>query len=233
MTVPPRWNDNFKTTRIKQLSNNIMIKYDIYKTPPIRGEREDHFHARAVSAGVISFDKLKEEISYASSATPADVSHIIESIISQIKFHLANGESVQVGDLGTFSVGISGPCTTKRKAINATNLEVSDVHFRPKRKLISNIHKEAQFESAPIKRHSADYSEIEIEALLTDYFRDHRYITRREFESVCASTRTTAYRRLNELTSGKYPLLRREGPRNSSIYVPTPGSFHTTYDEEV
>ncbi|NLI36644.1 MAG: hypothetical protein GX416_09070, partial [Bacteroidales bacterium] len=57
--------------------------------------------------------------------------------------------------------------------------------------------------------------------------------TRREFESLCGLTRPTAVRRLKELCSGKYPLLSREGPRNSSIYFPTPGSFHTAHTRQI
>ena len=210
-----------------------MIKYDIYKTPSPTGEEEELFHARAVSSGIVSYSKLKEDIAYATTATPADISLVVESVILQIEHHLSEGRCVQLGGLGTFSVGISGPSATKKKAINATRLKVTDVHFRPKKKFIENINHKAEFESARYKRHSAEYSDIEIEALLTDYFRDNRYITRREFENICGQTRATALRRLKELTSGEYPLLRREGPRNGSIYVPTAGGFHTSYSGEL
>jgi predicted histone-like DNA-binding protein len=197
-----------------------MIKYDVYKTPSPKRTEGDMFHARAVNSEVVSFDKLKEDISYASSATPADVSHIIENVISQIEHHLSCGRSVQVGDLGTFSVGISGPSTNNKKAINANSLKVNDVYFRPKKKLICNINGQAKFESVAIKHHSASCSNKEIEALLTDYFKNHSNITRHEMESLCGLTRITANRRLVELTSGAHPLLRREGPLNGAYYVP-------------
>ncbi|NLI37153.1 MAG: hypothetical protein GX416_11685 [Bacteroidales bacterium] len=210
-----------------------MIKYDVYKTPSPREEEPDHFHARAVSKGVITYAQLKTDLEYASSATPGDVSLIMDGIVSQIKRHLSEGESVQLGDLGTFSVGISGPNAIKRKAINATNLEVTDVYFRPRKKLIRDINRKAKFESTRLKHHSIEYSDIEIEALLTDFFKDHSFIARREFESLCGLTRPTAVRRLKMLCSGKYPLLSREGPRNSSIYFPTPGSFHTAHTRQI
>ena len=210
-----------------------MIQYDVYKSPSSKEEEPDRYHARAVSKGVITYDQLKNDLEYASSATPGDVSLIMDGIVSQIKRHLGEGESVQLGDLGTFSVGISGPKTTKRKAINATNLEVTDVYFRPRKKLIRDINRVAKFESTRLKHHSIEYSDIEIEALLTDFFKDHAYITRREFESLCGLTRPTAMRRIKELCGGTYPLLSREGPRNSSIYVPTSGSFHTARTPQV
>lgn len=206
-----------------------MIKYDIYKSPSPDRDEEEHFHARAVNVGIVSYESLKEAITYASSATPGDVSLIMDNIISQIKLLLAQGQGIQLGDLGTFTVSIAGPSVTKKRAINATNLRVSNINFRAKRKLIQEINKNAQFESVPIKHHSVEYSCIEIEALLTDYFKDHRYITRKDFERLCGMTRSTAIRRLKSLTSGKYPLLRKEGSHNSSIYIPTIGSFHTSY----
>jgi predicted histone-like DNA-binding protein len=211
-----------------------MIKYDIYKTPSPIGQEKELFHARAVTAGTVSYDKLKEDIAHATTATPADISLVVESIVSQIEQHLAQGRNVQLGELGTFSVGISGPSATNKKDINATKLEVSDVHFRPKKKLIKNINMKAKFESVRYKRHSSEYSDTEIEALLADHFRNSPYITRREFESLCGLTRTTACRRLRDLSKGDHPLLCREGPRNSTIYVPAAtGCSHTQNDTKI
>jgi len=47
-----------------------MIQYDEYKTPSSKEEEPDHFHAQAVSKGVITYDLLKKDLEYASSATP-------------------------------------------------------------------------------------------------------------------------------------------------------------------
>jgi len=210
-----------------------MIQYEVYNTPSSNKEELGRFQCTDNKQRSHYLQPIKERFEYASSATPGDVSLIMDGIVSQIKRHLGEGESVQLGDLGTFSVGISGPNTTKRKAINATNLEVTDVYFRPRKKLIRDINRVAKFESTRLKHHSIEYSDIEIEALLTDFFKDHAYITRREFESLCGLTRPTAMRRIKELCGGTYPLLSREGPRNSSIYVPTSGSFHTAHTPQI
>ena len=60
---------------------------------------------------------------------------------------------MQLGYLGTFSVGISGPNAIKRKAINATNLEVTDVYFRPRKKTHWRYQQKSQ-----IRKHSPQTS---------------------------------------------------------------------------
>jgi hypothetical protein len=46
-----------------------MIQYDVYKTPSSK-EEQNRLHTRAVDKGVITYDKLKKNLKYASSARP-------------------------------------------------------------------------------------------------------------------------------------------------------------------
>lgn len=64
-----------------------MIQYEVYKTPSSKEEEPDHYHARAVSKGVITYDQLKKNLEYASSSTPGDVSEccVAENILHSRK----------------------------------------------------------------------------------------------------------------------------------------------------
>lgn len=59
--------------------------------------------------------------------------------------------------------------------------------------------------------HTVDLSPIEVDGLLSEYFKDHRSITCARMQQVCGMTRSTAYRRLQTLTQGEHPSLQREG----------------------
>ena len=78
-TTNPEWTDK------NILNTTILIKYDVYKTPSPWEEEPDRFHAWAVSKGVTTYDQLKNDLEHASSATPGDVSLIMDGIVSQIK----------------------------------------------------------------------------------------------------------------------------------------------------
>ncbi len=56
-------------------------------------------------------------------------------------------------------------------------------------------------------------SPTEVDGLLTEYFKNHRSITCRQFQQTYGMTRTTAYRRLAILMQGEHPSLMREGTK--------------------
>ena len=63
--------------------------------------------------------------------------------------------------------------------------------------------------------HTVDLSPIEVDGLLSEYFKEHRSITCARMQQVCGMTRSTAYRRLQALTQGAHPSLQREGYKNA------------------
>ncbi|WP_241510147.1 hypothetical protein [Phocaeicola vulgatus] len=71
--------------------------------------------------------------------------------------------------------------------------------------------------------HTVDLSPIEVDGLLSEYFKDHRSITCARMQQVCGMTRSTAYRRLQALTQGVHPSLQREGYKNATAYIPVKG----------
>lgn len=77
--------------------------------------------------------------------------------------------------------------------------------------------------------HTVDLSPIEVDGLLSEYFKDHRSITCARMQQVCGMTRSTAYRRLQALTQGVHPSLQREGYKNATAYIPVKGHYGRSY----
>ena len=77
--------------------------------------------------------------------------------------------------------------------------------------------------------HTVDLSPIEVDGLLSEYFKDHRSITCARMQQVCGMTRSTAYRRLQALTQGDHPSLQREGYKNATAYIPVKGHYGRSY----
>lgn len=208
-----------------------MIDYDVFETPrpKVNGEMGEtvRYHARTVKNATLSFRKLKKHLQSASTATEGDVTLVVEGIISAIKSNLLEGSNVRIDGLGTFSLGIKSINTDNRRAINATNIRVDSIHFAPAKDLINDIRSEARFRKASLNVQSVKCSSSEIDDILTVHFKDHAYITRRDFQVLCGFTRSTALNRLQRLCNGEHPSLRREGPKNSSIYFPVEGAYQS------
>ena len=70
---------------------------------------------------------------------------------------------------------------------------------------------------------SEDLSQIEIDGLLMDYFKEHEYITTKEMQHLCGLSNATALRRLKErVQEGK---LSHPGHKRAPFYFPEPGNY--------
>ena len=73
------------------------------------------------------------------------------------------------------------------------------------------------------KVHSADYTPEKIDEIITEFFKTHAFMTRRDLESICNLAPITANRQLKRLTEEKK--LRNAGNRYHPIYVPAEGNY--------
>ena len=83
-----------------------MIKYNLIsrKNP---ATKEFAFHATAVPVNPIGLDEIAEEISGKCTVTVHDIKAVV-SALEEVTFkHLRNGNSVRLGDLGSFHARIS------------------------------------------------------------------------------------------------------------------------------
>lgn len=78
---------------------------------------------------------------------------------------------------------------------------------------------------------SDEISEIEIDGLLMDYFKEHEYITTKEMQYLCGLSNATALRRLKErVKEGK---LTHPGHLRAPFYFPVPGNYGVSRERSV
>ena len=110
-------------------------------------------------------------------------------------------------------------CTVKKTGVN----------FQPEKSYKKSIISRAHFVRERYKVHTVDLSPIEVDGLLSEYFKDHRSITCARMQQVCGMTRSTAYRSLQALTQGVHTSLQREGYKNATAYIPVNGHYGRSY----
>lgn len=108
-------------------------------------------------------------------------------------------------------------------------VQITGINFQPEKSFKKSIINRAHFVRERYKVHTVDLSPIEVDGLLSEYFKDHRSITCARMQQVCGMTRSTAYRRLQALTQGAHPSLQREGYKNATAYIPVKGHYGRSY----
>lgn len=201
----------------------MIIEYDFYQNPiPDGSDRKSRLHARVVTRGTATTDELAQTISLRSSLTRGDVMAVLSNLSDLMVEELARGRRIHLEGLGYFSLVLDCPPVKTGMEVRAESIKVRNIAFRTEEKMKKRIAR-LPVQRVRNKNKSADYSDIEIDDILTVHFLDNDYITGSNFRVICGLTRTTAGRRLKKLVDeGR---LSRLGQSKSAVYVPTKGNY--------
>lgn len=206
------------------------IKFDIYESPG-NGEKKK-YHVRTTNRQTLDSDDLMREAEQRSSVTCADWTAVVEGLVDTLMEHLSEGKRIHINKLGYFSVGIGSTEDEDPKAMTRRTVQVTGVNFQPEKDFLKHIKSKANFVRDRYKSHTADLSPIEVDDLLTEYFKSHRSMTRAQFQQLCGMTRSTAYRRLTALVQGEHPSLLCKGHKNATTYIPAKGHYGRSHTDE-
>lgn len=155
------------------------VFYRIYEVPDLQSENpKTTKQARIDSAGTVRTEELCELISSRSTVSPADVKATLDSLNFCFNYYFSNGYSVELDDLGIFSLGLKS--RNKQKTENKTVLDVSvgGVHFRPSVKLKGQI--KAFKLICKDRKSTKSYTDEERLKRIFSYVEKQGYITRAE-----------------------------------------------------
>ena len=143
----------------------------------------------------------------------------LEDVLSEL---LADGKSVQLDGVGAFRISAKSPSVRDRHEIRSESIEFKGVVYKADKKLLRKL-SATKFLRTKDSHCSEDISEIEIDGVLTEYFKEHDYITTKELEQLCGLSNATALRRLKDrVKEGK---LTHPGHLRAPFYFPVPGNY--------
>ena len=125
------------TVNINKKRSLMSVLYNIIQRgePGIEGGGTKKFYASAVINETIGIEDLTYEIEKLSTVNGADVRAVLYGIVQVVPELLAKGNSIQLGDLGFFRVGISSEGADSSEEIGPSKIRKSRVLFRTGRKL--------------------------------------------------------------------------------------------------
>ena len=196
--------------------------YDLFRTPQPKGEEKVRYHARSVVTGKLNGRDLVRTIAKRSAFKEGIVAGVLIALEEVLSDSLAEGKSVQLEGVGAFRISAKSPSVRDRREIRAESIEFKGVVYKADKKLLKKL-TTTKFMRTKYSRCSADISEIEIDGLLTEYFKEHDYITTKEMQVLCGLSNATALRRLKErVKEGK---LSHPGHLRAPFYFPVPGNY--------
>ena len=109
-------------------------------------ENKGQFYAQPIIASEISADDLNDLIAQDSQVERAEVAQVTDAICKQIKELVCNGHSIQVGTLGTFSIGFNAAVRTSEADVSGRDVRRVNVRLYES-KYIKNELKATRFEN--------------------------------------------------------------------------------------
>ena len=196
--------------------------YDLFRTPQPKDEKKVRYHARSVVTGKVSTRDLVRTIAGRSAFKEGVVTGVLMALEDALRDALAEGKSVQLDGVGAFRISAKSPSVRDRHEIRAESIEFKGVVYKADKKLLKKL-STTKFMRTKYSQCSADLSEIEIDGLLMEYFKEHDYITTKEMQLLCGLSNATALRRLKQrVEEGK---LTHPGHLRAPFYFPVPGNY--------
>lgn len=204
--------------------------YDLFRTPQPKDEEKVRYHARSVVTGKMNTRELVRTIARRSAFKEGVVAGVLIALEETLREALAEGQSVQLDGVGAFRISAKSPSVRDRHEIRAESIEFKGVVYKAAPKLLKQL-KSTKFLRTKYSQCSDEISEIEIDGLLMEYFKEHEYITTKEMQTLCGLSNATALRRLKErVKEGK---LTHPGHLRAPFYFPVPGNYGVSRERSV
>lgn len=205
------------------------VKYDFFLTPqPKEKQQKVRYHARTVVDSTLTNKDIALEISKRCTIRKAEAVAVMDEMAEIFFQKLAEGHAIKLEGIGTFRISAKSPEVRAKNEIRAESIKFGGVVFRAEKKLLRRLDN-TKFQKVMYSQTSTEISDIEIDGMLTEYFKDHTYITTKGLQYLCGLSNHTALRRLKQrVEEGR---MTHPGHRHSAFYFPVPGNFGISRDK--
>lgn len=127
----------------------MTIEYKVVQiTTPVKKEGEDHkYYPRVCNRKKIDLRDMSKRIAAISTFSEIDVLGVLTAFVSEIPAFLLDNSSVELGELGTFSLHINSKGAESPEQVNAHKITKVKMAFRPGTRIKDEL-KKAEFKKA-------------------------------------------------------------------------------------
>lgn len=209
-------------------NNTMAAKYDFFLTPQTKeNQQKVRYHARIVVDRTLTNKDIASEISKRCTINKAEAMAVMDEMAEIFLQKLSEGHAIKLKGIGTFHISAKSPSVRSKREVRAESIQCGGVVYRAERKLLRHLGT-TKFQRVAYSKTSSEISEIELDGILNEYFRDHDYITTKELQLLSGLSNHTALRRLKQRV--KEGRMTHPGHRFSAFYFPVPGNFGISTD---
>ena len=201
----------------------MSAQYDPYETPSPKGkEDKKSLHARIYPKKTYTREEFIRHVAAYEHLPKNVLTGALDAIVDDLRYLLAEGNIVEVGELGFFSTSLKCLQETddEEEKIRAESVTFQNVHLRLSsefRKKISSEMKLERVHSLSRKKKKITSTVEERKEKLVSFLKINICITRKEYIQLSQLTSYGAMNELNDFISRG--VLRRRGSGKSVVYV--------------
>lgn len=193
----------------------MSIKFAVYNTPNPDKNGIQLQHARVISSGTQSLDRICSFISECSSVCSSDVKGVLEALVVYIGRELADGYSIDLEGLGYFSPSLRSREIVNEKGKLMTRIEVKSVNFRCSNRL-KELVKEEGLKKVQ-RKNVSNSTQIKRKETMLEYLATTSYINISAYAQLNGCTYYLAEKDIKQfLNEG---IISRKGYRTHRVYV--------------
>ena len=113
----------------------MAIKYRVIKRKNNIGGKKDVYILHAIKSGEINLERLAYEISNQCTASEADVWAVLVALGNQLRFHLGEGHTVNMENIGRFSIGFRCPAKENPEDLKPSDIKQFHINYQPSGRL--------------------------------------------------------------------------------------------------
>lgn len=198
----------------------MSVNYDLYETPnPDKNGEELPLHARVVLKGSYTAEEFVEQVTTLQHMPYAQVVGIIEAISKELRHLLLKGFSIELGDIGYFSLSLGVDKKVKEaKELRSPSISLKDINFRVNRQFKKDIESglELQRYHSPFRVKNPLLEEKCLQRL-ERFLKEHPCINRQDYALLVGKTKTQALQDINAFI--EQGVLKKYGVGRSVVYI--------------
>ena len=198
----------------------LSVNYDLYETPDLaKSGEEQPLHARVVLKGSYTAEEFVEQVTVFQHMPHAQVVGVIEAISKELRHLLLKGFSVELGDIGYFSLSLSvDKKVMDPKDLRSPSVSLKDINFRVNRQFKKDIESEIELQRyhSPFRVKNPLDRERCLQRL-EKFLEDHPCINRQDYAMLVGKTKIQALQDINAFI--KDGVLKKYGSGRSVVYI--------------
>ena len=198
----------------------MSVNYDLYETPDLaKSGEEQPLHARVVLKGSYTAEEFVEQVTVFQHMPHAQVVGVIEAISKELRHLLLKGFSVELGDIGYFSLSLSvDKKVMDPKDLRSPSVSLKDINFRVNRQFKKDIESEIELQRyhSPFRVKNPLDRERCLQRL-EKFLEDHPCINRQDYAMLVGKTKIQALQDIKAFI--KDGVLKKYGSGRSVVYI--------------